>query len=64
MNQRGHTQTAGGASQTLPGAVFERLKRNIAASDRDPTKSMVGFALSWIAFFFIFYVMPTPEGFS
>ena len=62
MNQPGQSQTASASSRALPGAVFDRLVSNIATAERDPRKSLIGFAFSWIAFFFIFYVMPTPEG--
>ena len=64
MNQKAGTRTAEIPPTTILGAIYNRLVSNIAASERDPVKSMIGFALSWIAFFFIFYVMPTPEGLS
>jgi len=60
MNQPAQSQTA----RTLANGVLERLTSNIAAAERDPTKSLSGFALSWVAFFFILYVMPTPAGLS
>ncbi|MCC7017214.1 MAG: anion permease [Rhodospirillales bacterium] len=64
MNQKGQFRMAGASANALPNTVFERLVSNIASADRDPKKSFIGFALSWIAFFFILHVMPTPEGLS
>jgi len=52
------------SGNTLFGTVYKRLVTNIESADRDPKKSLIGFALSWVAFFFILYVMPTPEGLS
>lgn len=35
---------------------------NVRASGRSPGKAIAGFVLAWASFFFILYVMPTPEG--
>ena len=46
-----------------PGFVGTFLD-NVRASGRTPRKALIGFILAWIAFFYILYVMPTPEGMS
>lgn len=62
MNQPAQPQSR--AATALTNGVLERLTSNIAAAERDPIKSLSGFALSWVAFFFVLYVMPTPAGLS
>lgn len=64
MTQKAASRSVEASSDSLPGAIYNRLVTNIAASDRNPMKSIIGFALSWAAFFFIYYVIPTPEGLS
>lgn len=43
---------------------FERFAANITAAGQGPRKALIGFVLSWVAFFLILFVMPTPEGLS
>ena len=58
------SSTVNVSGNTLLDAVYKRLVTNIESADRDPKKSLIGFTLSWAAFFFILYVMPTHEGLS
>ncbi len=39
-----------------------RWKANIEQSGRSPARTMAGFAIAWLVFFFILYVMPAPAG--
>ena len=43
---------------------FGRFFENIIAAGQGPRKALIGFVLSWVAFFLILFVMPTPEGLS
>ena len=45
-------------------SFFGRFVENIAAAGQGPRKALIGFVLSWVAFFLIVFVMPTPEGLS
>jgi anion transporter len=62
MSQMSQSRTTNVSADALPNVVFDHLVSSIAKSERDPMKSLIGFALSWVAFFFVLYVMPTPEG--
>lgn len=42
--------------------VIEYLNDNIRDSGRNPARTLIGFALAWIAFALIMWVLPTPEG--
>ncbi|OHC67910.1 MAG: sodium:cation symporter [Rhodocyclales bacterium RIFCSPLOWO2_02_FULL_63_24] len=37
-------------------------KLNVVNSGRSPTKTLLGFAAAWAAFFFILYLLPAPAG--
>ena len=51
-------------SETTQSGFFGRFRDNILASGRSPGKAVGGFFLAWFAFFFILWIMPTPEGLS
>lgn len=46
------------------GSFFDTFRSNILATGLTPRKSIFGFVLAWGLFFYIYYVMPTPEGLS
>lgn len=46
------------------GGVLANWGTNIRESGRSPAKCACGFIAAWAAFFFILFLMPTPEGLS
>ena len=42
--------------------VMGYLNQNIKQSGRDPTRTLIGFVLAWIAFALILWVLPVPDG--
>ncbi len=49
-------------SETTQTGFLGRFWDNIETSGRKPKAALFGFFLAWAAFFFILFVMPTPEG--
>ncbi len=49
------------ATKTEAG-VIGYLSHNVKESGRDPARTLIGFALAWIAFALIMWVLPAPEG--
>ena len=44
--------------------VFGHIVNNIEESGRNPKRVLIGFAVAWIAFFLILWVLPNPDGLS
>ena len=44
------------------GGVIGYLSHNVKESGRNPARTLIGFALAWIAFALIMWVLPVPEG--
>ena len=61
MNEVTQESEAGVSSNQSTG-FFGQFVDNIAASGRNPSKTLGGFFFAWAAFFLILLVMPTPEG--
>jgi sodium-dependent dicarboxylate transporter 2/3/5 len=51
-------------SESTRVGFFGRFRYNILATGHKPVVSIVGFFLAWIAFFFILWLMPAPDGLS
>lgn len=54
----------GGGAAMLKGNWLQRFRENITSSGRSATKTLAGFTIAWVLFFFILWVMPTPAGLS
>jgi hypothetical protein len=46
MSQMSQSRTTNVSADALPNVVFDHLVSSIAKSERDPMKSLIGFALS------------------
>ena len=49
-------------SEPTQAGFLGRFRDNIVTSGRTPRSTLFGFFLAWAAFFFILFLMPTPEG--
>ena len=43
---------------------LDQFRANITAAGLSPRKTMIGFIIAWLLFFFILYGMPAPAGLS
>jgi solute carrier family 13 (sodium-dependent dicarboxylate transporter), member 2/3/5 len=62
----GKSNVAGVSGSKFQGAlsVLGHFRNNIVESGRNPTSTLVGFAVAWALFFLILFVVPTPPGLS
>jgi len=51
-------------TDTAPASFWDRWKDNISKSGRNPNVTIAGFVVAWLAFFYIAYYMPSPNGLS
>lgn len=45
-------------------SVFAGLRENVRVTGRNPSRVLYGFAVAWIAYFAILFILPVPNGLS
>ena len=56
--------TRDAAAESNASGFVARWRNNIVESGQIPAKTLIGFALAWLAFALILWVLPTPDGLS